>query len=962
MKKQVRDSLLALGCMMAMGMTIPPAVQALPSPLITDPALAAPDLGRDWYTLPTPHFNFHYQTEHAQFATRLAAIAERVHNTLAPRAGYAPIGQTEIVINDSIDISNGAATVLPYRQFFIYMTPPMSGELLDDADWVEMVFTHEYLHVLHMDQAAGFPGGVRKVLGRWFFTFPQIFNPSWVSEGYAVWAETDFDKAVGRGQSALYEGMMRAEVMNGLKDLSSLSFHGYSGTDWPYGQSYLYGYYFFRFIEETWGKDKVREFIAAWNRNIIPFQMNARARQVFAMDADTLHARYIAWLKQRFEPEITRLRVSQPPVTTALVGDGNRENVRADGAGGVYFYESNGRDAPAIRHLKADGQVERVAEAKTLQQFDVHPTAGVIMSALRICNNTNAYADLYRLVDGDWEAITDCGRYIGGYWAPAGDRIAAIAVEGGRHRLEMLSPEGQRLQTVYEAPLGEALGELDWNPQGTELVIARKPMGERWGLYRLTLATGQWQRLPVDGDLLQMPHYSQNGDAIYFIADRNNALNVERYTFASDREEMLTQSLTAVTGMDVDADRLALLEYGANGIAVAWQLLSPSVSSVESVDTQANTASRAAPYVPPSNPLAFNTDHAAPYNPLPTLAPTSWIALLGADSEENGWIQVMTSGNDVLGFHAWQLAPRLYYDQNTLGGDLAYVYRRRLAFLGSRSVSTEEEFEDEIPDLLEVEDRSQMVWMQPLNDFGATWQLNVGVANESVEYWRDEEPIGIGTDSNLAGLSLSVDSTDLYRQSISPEDGRRIKLTAEKYDALGGGFYRGDSYALDWNEFITTWPNQVLALRWVEARADDEARPFELGGHHDNYETLAGLIGFGKTTYTLRGYETGLDALTGDNLRLQTMEYRMPIADVFDGFMAPPVGVGKVAATVFYDRGAAWNDEAERRYYAGAGAELSTDILLGFNLASLNLTVGAARGVDDEIGTDEVYVRLGASF
>lgn len=970
MKRQMRGSLLALGCMI--GLAMPPTALALPSPLITDPALTAPDPSRDWYTLPTPHFNIHYEAKHTEFAARLAAIAERVHNTLTPRAGYAPVGQTEIVINDSIDISNGAATVLPYRQFFIYMTPPTNGELLDDADWVEMVFTHEYLHVLHMDQAAGFPGGVRKVLGRWFFTFPQIFNPSWVSEGYAVWAETDFDKAVGRGQSALYDGMMRAEVMNGLKDLSSLSFHGYSGTDWPYGQSYLYGYYFFRFVEDTWGKDKVREFIAAWNRNIIPFRMDARARQVFGMEAEALHARYVGWLQQRFEPEISRLRAVPPLAARVLAGDGHRENVRVDGAGGLYFYESNGRSAAVIRHLKADGSIERVAEAKTLQQFDVHPTAGVIMSALRICNNTNAYADLYRLVDGDWEPITECGRYLGAYWSPTGDRIAAVAVEGGRHRLDLLSPEGQRLQTVYEAPLGETLGELDWNPQGSQIVIARKPMGERWGLYQLTLASGQWQRLPIEGDLVQSPRYSPAGEAIYFIADRQNALNVGRYTLASGREESVTQTLTAMTGLDVGLDQLALLEYDANGIAVARQSLAAVAPLAQTTVVDAPPAERAAseggatghpaPFVPPANQAAFTADSAAPYDPLATLAPTSWIALIGADSEENGWIQLMTSGNDVLGFHAWQVAPRLYYDQNTLGGDLAYVFHRRLALLGSRSVSTEEEFDDEIPDILEVEDRTQLVWMQPLNDFDAAWQLNVGVASESIELWRDQETFGVGTDSNLAGLSLSVDSTDFYRQSISPEDGRRIKLTAEKYDALGGGYYRGDSYALDWNEFITTWPNQVLALRWVEARADDEARTLELGGYHDNYETLAGLIGFGKTTYTLRGYETGLDALTGDNLRLQTLEYRLPIANVFDGIMAPPVGVGKIAATVFYDRGTACNDEAERRYYAGAGAELSTDVLLGFNLLTLDITVGAATGLDDELGTDEVYLRLGAAF
>ncbi len=964
MKRQMRHSLLTLGCVFVMGMATPPATLALPSPLITDPALAAPDLGRDWYTLPTPHFNIHYEAEHAQFATRLAAIAERVHNTLAPRAGYAPDGMTEIVINDSIDISNGAATVLPYRQFFIYMTPPNSGELLDDADWVEMVFTHEYMHVLHMDQAAGFPGGVRKVLGRWFFTFPQIFNPSWVTEGYAVWAETDVDKEIGRGQSALYDGMMRAEVMNGLKGLSSLSFHGYSGTDWPYGQSYLYGIYFFQFVEATWGKDKVREFIAAWNRNIIPFRMDGRAYQVFGMNAETLHARYGDWLKQRFEPEIERIRAQQRLATQVLAGDGHRENIRADGSGGVYFYESNGRSAPVIRHQKADGSIEALVQAPTLQQFDVHPTAGVVMSALRICDNTSAYGDLYRLVEGDWEAITECGRYISGYWSPAGDRLAAVAVEGGRHRLELLSSDGKRLQLVYEAPLGETLGEVDWHPQGSELVVARKPMGERWGLYRFTLASGEWQRLPVDDRLLQSPRYSPAGDAIYFIGDRQHALNVERYDFGSGRVDVLGQTLTAVTGLDVAADRLALLEYDAKGIAVGWLPMSPPMTQDVSPDATGITTTESvqAPFTPPINASAFTLGNAQPYEPWPTLAPTSWIALLGSDGEENTWVQLMSSGSDVLGYHAWQLAPRLYLDQSTLGGDLAYVFHRRLALLGSRIVTTEEEYEDDIPDLLEVEDRTQLVWMQPINNYDAAWQLNLGVAQESVDFWRDHDVIQEAYDANLGGLSLMVDSTDFYRQSISPEDGRRIKLTTEKYDALGGGLYRGNSYALDWNEFITTWPNQVLALRWVEARADDEARPFELGGNHDSFETLAGLIGFGKTHYALRGYDTGIDVLAGDNLRLQTLEYRLPVARIFDGFMAPPIGIGKIAATVFYDRGSAWNDEAERRYYAGAGAELSTDILLGYNLMSLDVTVGAATGLDDELGTNEVYVRLGAAF
>lgn len=955
--------------------------------MITDPALGMPDATHDWQTLATPHFNIHFEHDQRAFAERLAAIAERVHTTLTPRAAYLPPGKTEVVINDSVDISNGGATVLPYRQFFIYMTPPTSGELMDDADWVEMVFTHEYMHILHIDQAAGFPGGLRKVIGRWFFTFPQVFNPSWVTEGYAVWAETDHARAIGRGQSALYDAAMRGEVMNGLKDLSSLSFHGYSGTDWPHGQSYLYGLYFFQFIESTWGKDKIREFIAAWNRNIIPFRMDGRAQRVFGMDAEALHERFLAYLKQRFEPDINAWQAQHgnAPVY-ALAGDGYREQVHLDDAGGAYYYENNGRTAAAILHRDSNGKIKTLAEAKTLQQFDVHPQAGIVMSALRICNNIDAYADLYKLEDGDWRAITDCGRYLGGYWSPLGDRIAAVAIDDGKQRLELLDANGKRLQVLYQAPLGETLGSLTWHPQGQALVVMRKPQGERWGLYRWSLTESSWQALPTAGGMVRAPRYDETGEHLYFIDAHQQRLNVRKLTLATGQVTTLTETLTAVTDFAVKKNQLVTLEYTAQGIALATQPaldndgitigVSQARTTTAPVNLRENSekdnepaalpdkapAAALPPFEPPAALSASASATITSYSPWQTLMPTSWLVLAGADSEDNGWIQFMTSGSDVLGFHAWQLAPRHYYDRQTLGGDIAYVAYKRLALLGTRSVSTEEDSTDTQPAILEIEDRAQMIWMQPLNDFDTAWQLNIGVASERSEFEIDEEPIAEPYKANLAGLSLSLDSTDYYLYSISPEDGRRIKLTAEKYDALGGGLFRGDSYALDWNEYFTTWNNQVLALRWVEARADDEARAFELGGFHDSFETLASLIGFGKTTYPLRGYETGLAALRGDNLRLQTLEYRLPVATIFDGFMAPPVGVGKISASVFYDRGAAWNDQAERRYYAGAGAEVNTEVLLGFNMLSLNITVGAAQGLDDTLGTSEAYVRLGAAF
>ena len=95
---------------------------------------------------------------------------------------WQPTEITEIIINDTFDGSNGGASPLPYNRFFIFMNAPIDGELVDNSPWMELVFTHEFIHILHLDQASGLPDKLRKVFGRLFFTFPQIFSPKWIRE------------------------------------------------------------------------------------------------------------------------------------------------------------------------------------------------------------------------------------------------------------------------------------------------------------------------------------------------------------------------------------------------------------------------------------------------------------------------------------------------------------------------------------------------------------------------------------------------------------------------------------------------------------------------------------------------------------------------------------------------------------------------------------------------------------
>ena len=127
-------------------------------------------------------------------------------------------------------------------------------------------------------------------------------------------------------------------------------------------------------------------------------------------------------------------------------------------------------------------------------------------------------------------------------------------------------------------------------------------------------------------------------------------------------------------------------------------------------------------------------------------------------------------------------------------------------------------------------------------------------------------------------------------------------------------------------------------------------------------QTLGAEIGFGRTGYTLRGYSDNEPELTGDNLRLYSAEYRLPVGQWFDGFSRVPLGLGKAAMHFFVDHGAAWDDGADREFYTGVGVELRPDLLIGYSTLKLNSTLGFAKGLDNEIGETTVYLRLGASF
>ncbi|MCB1308536.1 MAG: hypothetical protein KDK30_10165, partial [Leptospiraceae bacterium] len=180
--------------------------------IVIAPGLHAQQItrGYDGYrTLTTPHFYIHFPEGEADFARRVGRIAEKVHAALEPKYRSGASG-THVVLVFDTDTVNAFATPYGIDQIVLFLNNPRSGEFARFDAWVELLFTHEYVHVLSLrhwgaDQPTltflrillGFP--------------PNLWSPPGMIEGTPVWEESKSGN--GRMEDPLTNMIVRTAVL-----------------------------------------------------------------------------------------------------------------------------------------------------------------------------------------------------------------------------------------------------------------------------------------------------------------------------------------------------------------------------------------------------------------------------------------------------------------------------------------------------------------------------------------------------------------------------------------------------------------------------------------------------------------------------------------------------------------------------------------------------------------------------
>jgi len=957
------------------------------------------DSNLTWQTIETEHFYLHFHDGEEELVRDFLPTANRVQKDVTQFLNWTPEEKTHVVFTDEFDLSNGFATVFPRNNTHIYLASPDDVASLEDHNgWLELVFRHEYLHIVHLDKARGVPLGVRKVLGRhpFFFpvVFPNAFQPIWYIEGLATYYETDNELGIGRGQSSYFNMMMRMEMEGGIKPLRQINQR--IGT-WPSSSiPYLYGVHHFQFIKEKYGEKKIITLVEGLSDNFVPYRIGSNTRNAIGKDLDRLWVEFEEYLHKKYDPLINQVKAEGIREGVALSDHGYNAislKVIDDQA---YYVAFDGRSHYALMRSQAGESAEKLRDITFGARLNIHKDKGILISQPERCRNARIYYDIYR-VDfdgGNYERLTHCARFRFAVWTNKGDQIVAVQNELGINRLQLLDENAKLIKTLWTGNAGEQISRPDYSPTGDFIIASvwRKDLG--WNIEQFDMETMQWSPVTRDKYLQAQVSYLADGKSIIYSSDDNGIYNVYKLNLETNERAKLTNLLSGAFTPALTSNGLYYLGYRPQGFDLFYMKNVEDVA-VEDVKLNLAVAKEQESNPPTSAPLqlsvvgapastdtdatvAENKDAqaetqlpAVDYSPWSSMAPTWWLPTI-AINDQRTELGFQTFNYDSLFRHTYGLALSYDFENNFVNGGFNYVYDGLWPLLHFGISRTSDLSIDNNNDTTRIRSDSQAIAevIIPFNTVDSSFATHIAAltTREKDQYLANGVSSLPDTREDIAAIAIRYNSAVRYPLSVSRNGGRALSLIYEDTDAIGESDRKGQVTIGEWREFFRFAGEHTLAFRLVEGRGRNTTKAFRLGGIQDFYADFGGFLFssdplFNKRDYTLRGYSEGLAALRGKNMRLISLEYRFPLARIEHGWMVPPFGFNQITGTLFYDTGGVWGDgrSSPETYYDSVGFELNTEMDLLYNVR-FHLTVGVASGQDPVLGEDKVYLRIGHQF
>jgi hypothetical protein len=970
---------------------------AIPGPACAQLA----DPWKDWLSADSAHFRVHYRAEHRTQAERAILAAERAYPKVTALLQWQPRGRTEIALFNEVDLPNGYASPLPYNMIGVFLAPNDEGQLLENSTWLDLLLLHEFTHVVHLDKVRGAPQVLQSIFGRVPWLFPNLFQPTWVLEGLATHVESDPATGRGRLRSPLFDAQLRAQAAGGFLSLDEINS---DGRALPITKNYLYGAYFFDFLARRHGPEASRKFVERYSGNwpFVP-RLESGPLEATGKTMDALWDEFLADLAHQVDLRAGDLRRQPQAAGQAVAGPlFDVSAVVALPSGAALAVLDDGVRAPHLVRVASDGTQQKLRRVNRGTRLSATPEGRVLVLQPDICQGYYLVYDVYRLdAERSLTQLTSCARLRRA--ALAGESMVAIQHDAGLTRLLELDAAGREVRVLVPAVAGTDLIDVAASPDGRRVQFIAKTEGD-WRVLELDLAASNPAPNPTTGGApaaqprllarLSAPvHGLRHGAAgLELIAAHDGVYNVWR--LEGQTLQRLTHSHTSIlahSGSLPDGSTW-LAAVANNGTELRRMPQVAALESLAAVGSPADaraatppappgaasaTAALAAPSATPmagaspgagSAPVQSELGPGQPYAAWRALAPRSWFPLITADRGLTAF-GAATFGGDALGWHRYAATALWETSQREATGSIEYLFLGRHLFALNRSLESRAWTGGSSQEDVAVFERAtQLQWLS-LHRFdrlerrvavgvGAALDRNdrVNLINATTIRPRDER---------LAALLVEFDTSGANWWSEGENRGQRSTLLYETYKPFarsGPGSaprYDGELLRLDLRGYLGLFGRHVLGARHTEVRARGATEPFQLGGALDPQLQLGTALN--SRRIALRGYDADEPSLVGTDARVTSIEWRAPLADVDRHGMAPPFGLNRVSATVFFDIGGAWTaGSGPAQVKRGAGVELIGEVKLLYAIG-LQLRAGVARGLD-ETGETLGYFSLGRAF
>jgi hypothetical protein len=911
--------------------------------LIAAPAAAQVRPDKDWRTIRTEHFYIHFAPELEDVARRAAVQAETAYVQLSAHLKQ-PRGSIDVLITDDVDYSNGFAMPTPSNRIVVYANPPVTESALRFTDdYLQLVLTHELVHIFHLDRVGGIWSALQKVFGRVPLLFVNGYQPRWITEGLAVSLESRLTGA-GRVIGSEHRMLARSTALeHRFPRIDQLS---YAYSHFPYGYvAYAYGSLFMDYLADTHGDAAMSQFIERSSRRLIPWDLNGASRRAFG---DPLTAEYREWA--------SALRADLPPGAPPMRG---WEDLTVDG---VYASFPRWADDTTLIYTGTPGQEtygayrlrlrpsaaraasrvtrERIARRHTASPTVPLPDGSLLYSELEYLDPFTVRSDLY--VDdprGDKRRLTK-GARLAAPDARADGRIVAMQTVPAGTRLALVSRDGGVITPITTGGLDEQWAEPRWSPDGRHIAAIRWTRGGTSSVVVLDTLGGIVQTLVSERAVNATPSWSPDGRFVYFSSDRTGITNLYRAAFAPGQSAATLELVSAAaTGLfqpqpSPSGDELAAVVFRADGYHVGYAPLEPSGA----------TLAPAIPGVAPrsATPVSRSDAPATRYSALRMLRPTGWFPFLDAGLDANSYrLGALVEGNDITGRHAYEALLYVPTDNSGLTGSFAY----RSAMFGQplMDIAYAQEWEN-IGCVADASQQNQCVGdlRRRIRDAVVSFTFqrprmrtysfaSIGAGAEIRDYATDSRSLIERIDSLYRRtyyyprlvLSAGWSNTQLPPAAISPEDGfslaatsrhrwRTDDVTTSPGSPASPGVSRLTSSLVSSVSAFKSlsmpgYGHHVLALNVAGGIEDNRSTSyFEVGGISGGVlDIFPGyVLGEGRRTFAVRGFEPG--AQIGIYAFKASAEYRAPITMPARGLGTLPLFFDRTSFTLFGEAGSAW--------------------------------------------------------